>query len=97
MNGKVTASSTSLEKSEALAAIVEAPFATTADRIEALYMATLSRRPTSKETARVEKFIQTAATRASVKDSKTRSKSYNNALADVFWALLNSPEFGLNH
>jgi len=97
MNGKVTASATSLEKSETLAAIVDAPFATTSDRIEALYLAALSRKPQSKEIARAEKFVQAALNRARTKDGKTRSAAYNNALADVFWALLNSPEFSLNH
>jgi hypothetical protein len=90
MNGKVIADATSLEHSETLAAIVESPFATTTERLEALYLATLSRRPTAKELSRTLQFVNDAAGRG-------KEGAYNEALADVFWALLNSPEFGLNH
>jgi hypothetical protein len=91
MNGKVTASATSLEKSETLTAVVDAPFATTAERVEALYLATLARKPEAKELERATSFVQEAA------KGKDRGTAYNEALADVFWALLNSPEFSLNH
>jgi hypothetical protein len=84
MNGKLVADSTSLEKSETLAAIVDAPFATPAERVEALYLATLSRKPTTKELDRAVKFVK-------------EGRDSGEALADVFWALLNSPEFVLNH
>jgi hypothetical protein len=97
MNGKVTAAATSLEKSETLAAVVDAPFASTAERVEALYLASLSRKPQPKEIDRAERFIRTAVARAKDKDAKARGAAYRNALADVFWALLNSPEFVLNH
>src|SRR5262249_34138492 len=97
MNGKVIVSATSLEKSETLAAVVDAPFASTADRVETLYLATLSRRPTAKETDRTVQFVQDALKRAKAKNGKARDTAYNNALGDVFWALLNSPEFVLNH
>jgi hypothetical protein len=90
MNGKVTAAATTLQRSELLAAVVDAPFLSTAQRVEALYLATLSRKPTAKETERLVKFVQDAA-------KTTTGPDYNNALADVFWALLNSPEFVLNH
>ncbi len=49
MNGKVAADATSLERSETLAAVVDAPFLTTAERVETLYLATLSRKPEPKE------------------------------------------------
>jgi hypothetical protein len=86
MNGKVIAKATALEHSETLAAIADAPFLSTADRIETLYLATLARKPSSKEIDRAVRFIQEAG-----KDAN------GTALADVFWALLNSPEFILNH
>ncbi len=91
MNGKVVAAATSLGKSETLAAVVDAPFATTAERIETLYLATLSRKPSTRESARTVRFVQDA-----VKRGGSRPSAYNDALADVFWALLNSPEFVLN-
>ena len=84
MNGKVIADATSMQRSETLTAIAGAPFASAEERVEALYLATLSRKPTAKESARATRFLQGAATP-------------NDALADLFWALLNSPEFVLNH
>jgi hypothetical protein len=84
MNGKVTAAATTLEKSETLAAIVDAPFVNDAQRVETLYLAALSRKPNPKETERAIRFLKSA-------------KSQNEALADLFWALLNSPDFILNH
>jgi hypothetical protein len=97
MNGKVTATATSLAKSETLAAVVDAPFATTAERVEVLYLATLSRKPQAKEIDRTARFIDDAVRRARGKDSKARRAAYRHALADVLWALLNGPEFVLNH
>ncbi len=95
MNGKVIADATSLERSETLAAIMDAPFLTTAGRVETLYLATLSRRPSARELDRVTLFIQDTVRRSdSLGD---QSAVYNGALADIFWALLNSSEFTLNH
>ncbi|MHB1422515.1 MAG: DUF1553 domain-containing protein [Gemmataceae bacterium] len=85
MNGKLIAAATSLESSETLSAVVEASFATTEERIEALYLAALSRKPQAKEVERAVKFVHAAGKRG------------KEALADVFWALLNSPEFIVNH
>lgn len=87
MNGKFIADATSLERSETLAAIVEFPNFTTADRIEKLYLATLSRKPRPHELERLVKYVDKGG---AVNNPKT-------ALADVFWALLNSSEFILNH
>jgi hypothetical protein len=84
MNGLVTANATSLERSETLAAVIDAPFVTTPERIETLYLAALSRSPTEKELDRALRFVKDA-------------KSQQEALADLFWALLNSPEFVSNH
>jgi hypothetical protein len=94
MNGKVVAKATSLEHSETLAAVADAPFLTTAERIETLYLATLSRKPTPKELERTEQFTQDAV---KGKAGDAQSAAASNALADVFWALLNCPEFILNH
>jgi hypothetical protein len=87
MNGKVIAKATALEHSETLAAVADAPFLSTAERVETLYLATLSRKPSSKELDRAVRFVE---------DAKGRDGA-GYALADVFWALLNSPEFILNH
>jgi hypothetical protein len=91
MNGRVIADATSLERSETLAAVVDAPFLNTPRRIEALYLAALSRPPRPTELARLVKYVDGGGA------GDAKAKSYDLALADVFWALLNSSEFILNH
>jgi hypothetical protein len=95
MNGKVIANATSLTHSETLAAVADASFATTEERIEALYLATLSRKPEARELDRAVQFVTDTVRRGKRKpEAKDAS---GEALADVFWALLNSPEFIVNH
>src|SRR5439155_1464623 len=45
MNGRVVSGATRLEDGATLTAVAEAPFLDTAGRVEALFLATLSRRP----------------------------------------------------
>lgn len=52
--------------------------------VEHLYLAALSRKPTEVEAQRVMGLVET-------------SEKQNEALEDVFWALLNSKEFIFNH
>jgi len=87
MNGGFVADATSLERSRTLAAIAEFPVLKTGDRVEALYLAALGRLPRPRETRRLEAYV----------DSGGPSQDKRQALADVFWALLNSSEFLLNH
>lgn len=87
MNGRVVSEATSLDRSETLAALLDAPFLDTAARIEALYLATLTRRPRPGE---IDRMIEYANDGGSNNDPR-------GALADIFWALLNSAEFILNH
>ena len=82
MNGNVSA--TAIKKSRTLAAVMDSPFLDTKGRIETLYLATLSRTPRPEELKRVLEFLDQAG-------------SQEEGLADVFWALLNSAEFKLNH
>lgn len=87
MNGSFIADATHLDRSTTLSAIADFPQFDTKDRVEALYLSTLSRRPRPKELASIVEYIDRGGT-------KSRSKS---ALGDVFWALLNSSEFMFNH
>jgi hypothetical protein len=87
MNGQIVARATSLETGDTLAAIAEAPYLDTAGRVEELYLAALTRRPRPDESALLVSYIEKATT------PEGRSK----ALADVFWAILNGPEFKHNH
>jgi hypothetical protein len=98
MNGRLVTTATSLNSSETLAAVCDAPFLNTAGRIEVLYLATLSRKPTQKVLARLVKYVESGgAARDKPASEEDKEKRYNDALADVFWALLNSGEFYLNH
>lgn len=87
MNGDFIADATSIENSRTLTAIIESPFLDNRQRIEALYLATVSRRPTSPEMQKMLRYVESGGATG---DSA-------QALADVFWALLNSTEFNTNH
>jgi hypothetical protein len=87
MNGKLTADQTSIERSDALAAIADAPFLTTEKKIEALFLTTLTRKPTPEEKETLASYV----------DRGGPSGNKEKVLADVFWVLLNSTEFLFNH
>jgi len=91
MNGAFTESATHPTRSELLSAVLEAPFLTERGRIETLYLAALARKPTEKEMERALAFIAKTATGAESKNA------HNEAIADLFWALINSAEFRFNH
>jgi hypothetical protein len=98
MNGRVVTNATNLTRSETLAAVADAPFLDTAAKIEALYLAALTRRPTPKEISRMAAFVEKGgAADGPPKDAKEKRERRSEALADVFWVLLNSGEFVLNH
>jgi hypothetical protein len=84
MNGRVMSSATNVKNSETLSAVADAPFLATAGKLEVLYLSALSRKPTAKELGRMTAYVEKAEQPA-------------EALADVFWVLLNSGEFMLNH
>ncbi|QDT53817.1 hypothetical protein Pan44_18410 [Caulifigura coniformis] len=87
MNGSFVASATDIAASQSLTAVIEAPFLNTPERIEALFLAALSRPPHADELSRFQAYV----------DSGGPEQDSKKALADVFWALLNSNEFALNH
>jgi hypothetical protein len=87
MNGKFVADATSLERSETLAALLDAPFLDTRQRLDALYLAALSRPMREREAQRLVPYISQGGP----------SGDSRRAFADAFWALLNSSEFILNH
>ena len=86
MNGKFLAERVKLENNEALRTVATAP-TTTARRVETLYLMVLSRLPRPEESILMSRFIETGGGTADPQQ----------AVADVYWALLNSSEFMLNH
>ena len=82
MNNEFIARQTSVRKNPTLATLVEQQ-TSTARKVESLYLVVLSRKPRPEESERFDAYVDAG-------DAKS-------ALADVFWILLNSPEFILNH
>jgi hypothetical protein len=87
MNGKFVSDATSLQRSTTLAALADASFLSTARKVETLYLAALSRPPRPDELNRMVAYVERGGADGNA----------NSALADVFWALLNSSEFIFNH
>ena len=87
MNGTYVEAATNPGTGQVLGAVVMAPFLDTPGRIESLYLASLTRRPTPEELSLLVRFVER---RKSPEDQE-------KAVADIFWAILNGPEFPLNH
>ena len=110
MNGGEVSAATSLTSSSLLTAL-EAPFFTDAQRLNILFLATVSRVPTVDELRLFAEHRQlldsrgdvTATADASVVENPAHGNTLQEsiadrqALADLLWALLNSAEFALNH
>jgi hypothetical protein len=86
MNGEMITQATTLEDSLTLRAVIEAPFLKEADKLDTLFLAAYSRFPRADERERLLKLI-----RAKPDDAAAARQAY----ANIFWALLNSPEFVL--
>jgi hypothetical protein len=87
MNGQMTVELTTPETSPTLATVVEAPFLNSHEKVELLYLATLSRKPSNEESSRLVNYVESGG----------EERSSAQALADIFWSLLNSSEFNTNH
>jgi len=66
--------------------VVEAPFLKNEERLEALFLAAFSRKPRKEEAEILLKHVL----------SKPEGQERNQAFAELFWGLLNSPEFVLS-
>jgi hypothetical protein len=87
MNGRFVQDLTSVDRGELLGAVIDFPHKSDTERVEVLYLSTLSRQPRPEELARTLKYIETGGP----------GGDKRKAIADVFWALLNSSEFLFNH
>ena len=87
MNGKLMADMTDVAKTPTLRAVADAPFLNTGGKIDALYLATLGRKPNADELGPLVKYVEKGGADGDI----------GKALADVFWAVLNSSEFNTNH
>lgn len=87
MNGAFITNATSLEQSDVFTAIIDFPGLTDEKKIEAFFLSALSRFPTQAESKRLTAYMAAAET----------DEERTHAYSDLFWALLNSSEFLLNH
>ncbi|HEY7156413.1 MAG TPA: DUF1549 and DUF1553 domain-containing protein [Gemmataceae bacterium] len=87
MNGRFIAAATRPKDGAVLASVANDSSLDTVAKVEALCLAALSRKPTPAEARRFVRYV----------DGGAPSQDAKLALADVFWALLNSAEFSLNH
>ena len=87
MNGRFVADATSIARSETLAAVIDSPFMDTEGRLNALFLAAYARPMRPAEQSRLVRYV----------DSGGPSGDSAKAFRDVFWSLLNSSEFILNH
>jgi len=87
MNGTFITNATSLEQSDVFTAIIDFPELSDEKKIEAFFLSTLSRFPTEQELNRLKTYLASA-------DS---AENQIHAYSDLYWALLNSSEFLLNH
>jgi hypothetical protein len=86
MNNEFIADRTSVHKNRTLATLAEQRTGT-ARKVESLYLVVLSRKPRPEESDRFVRYV----------DAGGPAGDPKKALSDVFWVLLNSPEFILNH
>jgi hypothetical protein len=85
MNGMVMTGLTASQSNRLLAAL-DAPFMTDYDRVDSLYMATLSRQPDVGERDEATKLLRSS------KSPEERAQ----VQSDLLWVLLNSTEFAFN-
>ncbi|MCA9262912.1 MAG: DUF1549 domain-containing protein [Planctomycetales bacterium] len=86
MNGADMDGATHPDQGRLLTALA-APFLTDEQRVETLYLATLTRPPTADENAKLTEYLGT----------QQSSHEKLAALGDIVWVLVNSAEFTLNH
>ncbi|HEY3969239.1 MAG TPA: DUF1549 domain-containing protein [Planctomycetaceae bacterium] len=83
MNGVLVSNATELDDSRTLRAVVDAPFLEAGEKVETLYLAALTRKPEAHEREKMLSYL------AGYADKDDRRRAYT----DIYWALLNSPEF----
>jgi hypothetical protein len=87
MNGEFIAQATHVDESQTLAGILDFPGFDTGDRVDAVFLAALTRPPADEERRKFVAYVESGGPR---NDPRL-------ALSDVFWVLLNSTEFLYNH
>jgi hypothetical protein len=84
MNGGLLSRATHIDQSPTLIAATETPGWTDDERVTTLYLASLGRPPQQLELEKLRQYL-------------SRSSDHAGRYEDIFWMLLNSSEFRLNH
>jgi hypothetical protein len=87
MNGDLVNEAANVDSGLLLGSVADFPGFKTADRIDTLFLAALSRMPTDAERQELVALVEQGGA----------AKNPDKAIADVYWALLNSSEFLYNH
>lgn len=87
MNSEFVDNATSLNDSQTLRAIVDFPLMSLSEKLDSLFLTVLSRHPDEREKELFQNYILGGGP----------AQDQNEAMTDVFWALLNSSEFLFNH
>lgn len=87
MNGKMMGDLTKVNETPTLRVIADAPFLSPGGKIETMYLAAFGRKAKPDELELLVRYVGVGGANGDIKE----------ALADVFWALLNSSEFSTNH
>jgi hypothetical protein len=85
MNGKLTADATDLDHSRTLRGVLEAPFLDREGKLTTLYLAAFARPPRDAEKKYLIEYLQ----------QHPEADTQKQVFAEIFWSLLNSPEFVL--
>lgn len=85
MNGKLTTEATDIDQSRTLRGVLDAPFLDTEAKLTTLYLATFCRLPRPSEKQFLLEHIA----------KQPNGDQQKQAFAEIFWGLLNSPEFVL--
>jgi hypothetical protein len=86
LNGPLVARLTDPATGDLIAALADSPFLNDRQRVETLFLATVSRLPRENERDQTQKVL----------DAQRTTEGRAQALGDILWALLNSSEFVLN-
>jgi len=86
MNGAEISNATDGQTGRLIASL-DAPFFSDEQKLETLFLATVSRKPSDAEKTRLHNYL----------DESRDANNRQQALSDILWALFNSAEFTLNH
>ena len=96
MNGNLIQQAVNVDESLILKEILEDPKNSEVDKINSLTLAALSRYPSEAELESIRKVVRKQIRQRTTNDVPAKI-AVREAMRDLYWALLNSSEFSVNH